>query len=502
MENSQGKSSSMSAFWTARKIKKPASTARRQRSFIRTGMRSANAPAWLLAAAAVLAAAPGLHAKTAVDAFTEPRISAGSRSVVGPLERPDPALSLPLAPFDMTLPLMRPRIEDRLPPTLPTLEEDFAAITGAAPSTAAERFGLQSGEGMFELLLRGGIDPESAKRAVGKIGGHLALRTLPVGFEVAILPEGPGHGAGVRLALEDNMTLALAQDGSGGWRHRLSLSPTERYLTFADGTINSSLYKAGIQAGMPDEVLDTFIQVLGFSVDFQREIRKGDRFEALYQTSRDMLTGKPRDKTELLYISMVLSGKRIEFFRHGHRDGDSGWYDGDGNGAARGLMRTPVNGARLSSGYGNRKHPILGYSRMHRGLDFAAPTGTPIMAAGSGVVEAAGRNGNYGKYVRIRHNGTYKTAYAHLSRISPGIVPGARVSQGQVIGKVGSTGMSTGPHLHYEILINNRQVNPLTVRLPSGKTMPEHERPRFERTIGSVNEELGARGIIRFASGG
>ena len=296
------------------------------------------------------------------------------------------------------------------------------------------------------------------------------------------------------------MTLTLAQGASGAWQQQLSRRAVERYLTFVGGTIDSSLYEAGVEAGLSEKAFNHFVQVLGFTIDFQREVRKGDGFEALYETRRDMITGETHRELDLRYISMTLSGKRVEYFHHKHSDGGSGWYDSEGNSAARPLMRTPINGARLSSGYGTRKHPILGYSKMHRGLDFAAPTGTPILAAGSGVVEFAGRNGNYGKYVRIRHNGTYKTAYAHMSRIARGITPGARVEQGQVIGAVGSTGRSTGPHLHYEILVSNRHVNPMTVRLPAGKSMPDGERSRFEETVDRIGDELGARGIVRFAS--
>ena len=450
------------------------------------------------ATSAILGSAAVSDAKTIPDIPDEPKITApGGLSVVGPTERPNPALTLPLAPASMVLPLTRPKLEDRFPETPETLAEDFIAITGTTPQTEVGRFKLRSGEGMAQLLERGGIGHALAQDALQSIAPHLSMRSLPVGFEVEILPAGSGHGAGLRLPLENDMTLTLAHDGFGGWQQRLSLRPAERYLTYADGVINSSLYEASIKAGIPEDVFNTFVQVLGFSVDFQREIRKGDRFEVLYQTSVDILTGEVRTKPELSYISMVLSGKRIEFFRHRHLDGASSWYDPEANSAARELMRTPVNGARLSSGYGNRKHPVLGYSKMHRGIDFAAPTGTPILAAGSGVVEAAGRNGAYGKYVRIRHSGTYKTAYAHMSSIA--VAPGERVAQGQVIGKVGSTGRSTGPHLHYEILVNNRHVNPLTVRLPSGKIMPDEERPRFDRTITNINDELGARGIIRFA---
>ncbi|MBO6838055.1 MAG: M23 family metallopeptidase, partial [Alphaproteobacteria bacterium] len=173
-------------------------------------------------------------------------------------------------------------------------------------------------------------------------------------------------------------------------------------------------------------------------------------------------------------------------------DGRIDYYDAKGQSVRRALLRTPVEGARISSGFGKRKHPILGYTKMHKGLDFAAPSGTPIYAAGDGVVEAAGWNGGYGRYIRIRHNGTYSTAYAHLSRIDSRIKPGARVDQRQIIGYVGTSGRSTGPHLHYEVHVNGRQTNPLGVKLPTGKTLAGAELARFERVRAEIEQQYAA----------
>lgn len=431
--------------------------------------------------------------------LAEPRITTPDDSLVMPLERPDPSLMLPIAPQAMVLPEPRPTREELYPPTTITLEEGVERITGIAPQSDSAPLQLRSGEGMAQMLRRGGLTPEEAQEAISRISSHLSMRSLPVGFEVTVMPASDSHGAALRLMLEDDLDLTLVETTDGSWLREVSLRPVERYLTYVSGSISSSLYRAGIKAGMTDDVFNTFVQVLGFSVDFQREVRKGDEFEVLFESSKDIISGKTVTGSRLHYISMTLSGDKIEFFHHDHQDGGSGWYDEGGNSAARTLMRTPVNGARLSSGYGQRKHPVLGYSKMHRGIDFAASIGTPIMAAGSGVIEYAGRNGSYGNYVRIRHNSTYKTAYAHLSKVKTGISPGTRVSQGEIIGYVGNTGRSTGPHLHYEILVNNRQVNPLTVRLPAGKSMPEEERLYFDRTVNSISDELTARGILRFA---
>ena len=196
----------------------------------------------------------------------------------------------------------------------------------------------------------------------------------------------------------------------------------------------------------------------------------------------------------------MLSGSQLSFYRFDHDGSRVGWYDRNGNSAARTLIRTPISGARLSSSYGMRKHPISGYNRMHKGVDFAAPTGTPIIAAGSGVVTKSGWLGSYGRYIRIRHNSTYDTAYAHMSRIARGITPGRRVEQGQIIGYVGSSGRSTGPHLHYEILVNNRKVNPLTVSLPTGEKIPAELLADFRSQVELVEAEVLATGSVRFAA--
>jgi murein DD-endopeptidase MepM/ murein hydrolase activator NlpD len=182
---------------------------------------------------------------------------------------------------------------------------------------------------------------------------------------------------------------------------------------------------------------------------------------------------------QIAWASMTLSGKTLEYALYKPKSGFADYYDRRAQSVKKTLMRTPINGARLSSGFGKRRHPVLGYTKVHRGVDFAAPKGVPIMAAGDGVIESIGRNGNYGKYIRIRHNSNYKTAYAHMSRFQRGLKRGTRVRQGSTIGYVGSTGRSTGPHLHYEVLKNGRQVNPMSVRLPAGEKLQGKARKAF-----------------------
>ena len=440
------------------------------------------------------------------DAIDEPRINLTSldTSIVAPTHRPDPIFMLPQAPEEMVLPESRPDRRSLYRTTDINMAETVARLAdnwrGADHESGAEVLKLKSGEGLAQLLKRGGFSATDAQNAITMIRHHQSLRSLPIGYRVEILRPSENSIGALRVPLDDDfdLTLALVEDGT--WASEITTRPVRYVTTYVSGKIDSSLYKAGMDAGMTEAVFNTFVQVLGFTVDFQREIRKGDRFEALFETKQDMITGKTKPGATLHFLSMTLSNQQIDFFRHEHKDGTEGFYDEGGNSASRTLMRTPINGARLASGYGKRRHPVLGYSKMHRGADFAAPSGTPIMAAGSGVIEYAGWNGSYGKYVRIRHNSTYKTAYAHLSRISKGMTPGTRVSQGQIIGRVGSTGRSTGPHLHYEIIVSGRKVNPMTVRLPAGKSMPENEREPFRKTLASIGKELISRGVTRFAS--
>jgi murein DD-endopeptidase MepM/ murein hydrolase activator NlpD len=221
------------------------------------------------------------------------------------------------------------------------------------------------------------------------------------------------------------------------------------------------------------------IRIFSFDVDFQREVRRGDGFEVLYHQAFDV-NGAAVPITEIVFASMTLSKTPRPYYRYTPASGVTDYFDRRGQSVKKTLMRTPVDGARLSSGFGRRKHPILGYTKLHRGADFAAPTGTPIMAAGDGVVVSLGRNGHYGKYIQIRHNSTYSTAYAHMSAYRRGLKRGSRVRQGQTIGYVGSTGRSTGPHLHYEVLVNGKQRNPLGLKLPSGEQLRGKDLANFK----------------------
>ena len=257
---------------------------------------------------------------------------------------------------------------------------------------------------------------------------------------------------------------------------------------FVSGEIKTSLYEAMKQTGLSELIITEIIRIYSFDVDFQRDIYEGDYFEALF-TRRKNDQGKTVQIEDPEYLVLSSRGTPLIYYLYSTEE-FSEYFDENGKGMTKSLMKTPINGARLSSSYGMRKHPISGYNKMHKGVDFAAPTGTPIFAAGNGVVEFAGKNGGYGNYIRIRHDSTYKTAYAHLNGFKKGIYGGVRVKQGDVIGFVGSTGRSTGPHLHYEIIVNDQQVNPATLKLPSGRKLNDQQLEELKKLVVMKNEEI------------
>ena len=243
-------------------------------------------------------------------------------------------------------------------------------------------------------------------------------------------------------------------------------------------TIKNNLYSSATESGVEPNIIIEFARIFGFEVDFQRDIRKGDWFEILYEKFEDD-NNKVRDTGKIIYASMYVNGEELNLYNFKYSKIED-YFDIKGKSITKSLMKTPINGARLSSSFGMRKHPILGYNKMHRGTDFAAPSGTPIMASGSGTVTRARWCGGGGNCVKIKHNSTYETIYAHMKAFAKGIKEGRKVKQGQIIGYVGSTGLSTGPHLHYEVIVNGKKVNSQKLKLPSGKTLKGEERKQFE----------------------
>jgi murein DD-endopeptidase MepM/ murein hydrolase activator NlpD len=290
--------------------------------------------------------------------------------------------------------------------------------------------------------------------------------------------------------IEHDIAISRTTDGS------FSAQSTEKQLIAkfhrAGAKIDSSLYLAAMQAGIPAEVVVQMIHMFSYEVDFQRDIKPGDTFEVLYNYYYTP-DGQPAKQGDIAYATMHLGSRTVALYRYQPPNGDPAeYFDAKGQSAKSMLMKTPVDGARISSGFGMRFHPVLGYTRMHKGIDFAVPTGTPVMAAGSGTIQIQGWLGGYGNFVLINHGNTYSTAYGHLSRFAPGLHQGSHVRQGQVVAYSGATGLATGPHLHYEIRINGNQVNPLTVKVARGQILAGRELHQFLANRVGVDRELAA----------
>jgi len=292
----------------------------------------------------------------------------------------------------------------------------------------------------------------------------------------------------VRIPLSPIKTLVVAR-ADNGFSANIDQKKVNKKLRAKKATVKISLYGSAAKAGIPDTIIANAIKLYSWNVDFQRDIRSDDTIEIFYE-SFETDDGHVADNGNILYANLTLSGRETKIYRYELPDGRIDYFQPDGISMRRTLMKTPVNGARVSSGYGMRRHPVLGYSKMHKGIDFAAPTGTPIFAAGDGVIEKAGWFSSYGKYIRIRHNSKLKTAYAHLHKIKSNIKVGARVKQGDVIGTVGSTGRSTGPHLHYEILVNGKQTNPRSVNLPVGEELTGQTKNTFKGHAERIDKQF------------
>ncbi|QCN98060.1 M23 family peptidase (plasmid) [Azospirillum argentinense] len=363
---------------------------------------------------------------------------------------------------------------------------------GERPSSAHRHIlSVGRGDTLMDMLTGVDVPADEATNAIAALRKVYDPRKLQVGQQVTVLFEPRRGGAkrfvGLEFLPDVVRSVSVSRKGDTAFTSSESEKAVTRQPVAAQTVIRSSLFEAGNAAGVPVSVMMALIRDYSYDVDFQRDLQPGDQFEVLYER---LVTadGKNAGEGDVLYAALVLSGKEYPIYRHKSRDGRIDYYNRDGESIRRALLRTPIDGARITSGFGMRHHPILGFSKMHKGMDFGAPTGTPIYAAGGGVVEEVGPNGAYGNYIRIRHNTQIATAYAHLSRIAKSTRRGARVDQGDVIGYVGTTGRSTGPHLHYEVLKGGQQINPKSIDLPTGDKLEGRELQAFEQTVRSLEK--------------
>ncbi|HYC01956.1 MAG TPA: peptidoglycan DD-metalloendopeptidase family protein [Azospirillaceae bacterium] len=349
---------------------------------------------------------------------------------------------------------------------------------------------LGRGDSLMEVLTEASVERTEAHGAIQALKGVYNPARLKAGQEITVLfdrTEGEGRFVGFEFQPEVERAVSVSYNGSRYHATEVA-KPLQRRLVAARAQIRSSLSEAGAQAGIPYTVLKKVIDTYAYQVDFQRSIQPGDQVELLFERYFTE-EGEAAKDGEVLYASLTISGKKLQLYRFETESG-SEFFNRLGESIRKALLTTPIDGARLTSGFGMRRHPVLGYSKMHKGVDFAAPTGTPVYAAGAGTIVEIGQKGAYGNYVRIRHNNEISTAYAHLSRFGKTARPGARVAQGDIIGYVGTTGRSTGPHLHYEILQGNKQVNPQSVKMPTGRTLAGKELKEFQARVAQLDREF------------
>ena len=367
-----------------------------------------------------------------------------------------------------------------------------AAVVAAKPENVTRVVELGQGRTFSRMLLDAAIPQEdslAAAEALGKVYDH---RKLKAGEEVTLSITRLGEQItlnALSFAPEPTKEVSITRQPNGEYLAEMKNTPIERQRVAASGVIKGSLYGAGEREGVPRAIMAALIRAYSHEVDFQRDVQAGDRFEVLYDqpTAKD---GTPIGQGVIIYAALVVNGKARPLYRVTFGDGAVDYFDERGRSVKRALLRTPVEGARMTSKFGMRIHPLFGYSKMHKGADFGAPMGTPIYAAGSGVVEMAQFNGAYGRYVRLRHNNRTQTAYAHMSRFAKGMYPGARVNQGDVIGFVGNSGRSTGPHLHYEVMVDRRQVNPMSVSMPVGRVLEGKTLAQFKQGQNKIKQEF------------
>ena len=339
---------------------------------------------------------------------------------------------------------------------------------------------VREGETFTSILDFYSLDKKEILLIKGKINEKINLNKLNTNQKILFTVDQTDNSIKEFIfQISNKERIILTQDSENkNFNQEIVLTKLEKKIIYSENSISSSLYKSAVDQRVPTNIIIEFARIYGFQVDFQRDIRKKDKFQIMYEAFVDE-NKKLIETGNILFANLILSGEDNSLF-YFDEEGNAGHYDKNGRSVEKALMKTPINGARLSSPFGMRKHPIDGFNKMHKGTDFAAPMGTPIMASGSGVVKKAGWCGGGGNCVVIKHNSTYQTIYAHMSKFASGIRSGVRVKQGQTIGYVGSTGKSTGPHLHYEVLINGKRVNSQTLKLPSGKILKGENRKIFE----------------------
>jgi murein DD-endopeptidase MepM/ murein hydrolase activator NlpD len=339
---------------------------------------------------------------------------------------------------------------------------------------------ISEGDTFVSVLKLYSVKDNEIKEIKKKVSSKVNLNKLKAGQKIQIIIDQKKNIVKQFVfKISNTRKIILSKDvATDKFKQKILISQLNKKVLYKENIILDSLYRSATLEKIPANIIIEFARIYGFQVDFQRDIRKKDSFQMMYEVFVDD-NNKIIETGNILFSNLNLSGENNSLYYFDIK-GSEGHYDKNGKSVKKALMKTPINGARLSSPFGMRKHPIDGFNKMHRGTDFAAPMGTPIMASGDGLIKKAGWCGGGGNCIVIKHNSTYQTIYAHMSKFASGIRTGVRVKQGQTIGFVGSTGKSTGPHLHYEVVINGKKVNSQTLKLPSGKVLKGEQRKIFE----------------------
>ena len=367
-------------------------------------------------------------------------------------------------------------------------------VKGAAPSLKIK---VKSGDTLEKILKKHGFQNQEIFEVIKETKKKFDPKNLIIGKEITIKYENKEKNNksinSIFIPLEFNKNFYLEKIDEN-FVAEITSKKTQKRLVKKKGFISDNLYLSGLRAGIDKKAINEMIAIFSFSVDFQRDVWRNDNFEILYEEEFIKYDKANKNLGKILYANLKLQSiGSLKLYRFESDNKKIEYFDENGKSAKKLLMKTPIDGARLSSGFGMRKHPIRGYMKKHQGVDFAAPKGTPIYAAGDGIIEMKQRYKGYGKYIRIRHANGFKTAYAHMSKFNK--IPGGRVKQKQIIGYVGSTGLSTGPHLHYEVLKNNIRINPQKLKLPSGRKLKGNELQRFIETKNLIYRKLDDLGV-------
>ena len=363
------------------------------------------------------------------------------------------------------------------------LNKTFESITSSlTPRYLTIRYQVKKGDTYENILDRLNLPIEEKKRILNTVKKQKEIKSLKLNKQLHFKIDRKENIKIIefKLEIDKKKDIVFYRDiGLNNFYSKIIEKNLNKIIIFKEGTIKNSLYNTALELGIKPNTIVEFARLYGFQVDFQRDIWKGDSFQIIYEQFENN-DGSLVESGDIIFSNLNIRGNDLNLYKFELQNKEIDYFDESGKSMKKTLMKTPINGARLSSSFGKRKHPILGFTKMHTGTDFAAPTGTPIMASGDGVVTKAQWCGGGGNCVKIKHNSVYQTIYAHMSKFGRGIKKGVRVKQGQIIGYVGSTGLSTGPHLHYEVIENGKKINSQKLKLPSGKVLKGEQRNEFE----------------------